>query len=145
MPLPVPTPTTPAVTARSFETAVALARAAAADSGGSVLMVFDDLAVQVDPDDSPATIARNHDDLRATVVGRLLHRPLLSERAPLLGDVIETIENDHATRIPRGTAGIITDIVGGLAGVPITNLVVRFARRTVDYAHADLHTLRHLR
>lgn len=139
------TPTTPAVTARSFESAILLARAAAAETDGSVLMLFDDLAVQVDPGDSAATIARNHDAVRALVAARLAHRPLLTERAPLLGDVIETVEDDHATRIARGTAGIITDIVGGLAGTPITNLVVRFARRTVDYANADLHTLRHLR
>ena len=139
------TPTTPAVTARSFETAVALARGVAADSGGSVLMLFDDIAVQVDPGDSAATVARNHDAVRALVAARLAHRPLLTERAPLLGDVVETVEDDHATRIARGTAGIITDVVGGPGNAPITNLVVRFARRTVDYAHADLHTLRHLR
>ena len=139
------TPTTPAVTARSFETAVALARGVAADSGAPALMLFDDIAVQVDPGDSAATVTRNHDAVRAIIAARLAHRPLLTERAPLLGDVIETVEDDHATRIARGTAGIITDIVGGLAGAPITNLVVRFARRTVDYANADLHTLRHLR
>lgn len=141
----MPTPSTPAVTARRFETAVALARAATSESGESVLMIFDDLAVQVDPGDSATTIAHNHDALLAQVAARLLHRPLLSDRAPSLGDVIETVDDDHGTRIPRGTAGIVTDVVGGLNGTPITNLVVRFARRTVDYANADLHTLRHLR
>jgi hypothetical protein len=138
-------PVTPAVTARSFETAVALACAAAAERNEPVLMIFDDLAVQVDPGDGPATVARNHDALHALVAARLLHRPLLSERAPMLGDVVETVQDDHGTRIPRGSAGIVTDLVGGLNGAPLVNLVVRFARRTVDYAHADLHTLRHLR
>jgi hypothetical protein len=137
-------PVTRAVTARSFETALRLAVDAVAD-GESVLMIFDDIAVQVDPGDGETTIARNHDAIRAQVAARLRHRPLLSERAPLLGDVVETVEDDHATRIARGTAGIVTDLVGGIGTAPLVNLVVRFARRTVDYAHADLHTLRHLR
>ncbi|WP_076072933.1 hypothetical protein [Sphingomonas montana] len=138
-------PTTRAVTARSFETAIALAVTVADETGEAAIMLFDDIAVQVDPGDSNTTVARNHDAIRALVAARLLHRPLLSERAPALGDVIETVDDDHATRIPRGTAGIVTDLVGGIGTAPLVNLVVRFARRTVDYAHADLHTLRHLR
>lgn len=132
-------PHIPAVTGRHFETAIALAMRAAVETGGSVLMIFADIAVQVDPGDDAATIARHYDETAALAFTRLAAMPLVSEKLPVLGDIIETLVDDHSTRTMKGTKGIVTDIEPG------GRIVVRFARRTVDYVPEDFGELRFVR
>ncbi|MDB5686701.1 MAG: hypothetical protein JWR77_1290, partial [Rhizorhabdus sp.] len=84
-------PTIPAVTGRSFEATVQLAIQAASENQGPVVMMFTDIAVQVDPGDDAATIARNYDETAALILIRLSAMPLLTERAPKRGDIIETL------------------------------------------------------
>ena len=139
-----PVPTIPAVTGRRFEATIALAMQAARESGGPALMVFADIAVQVDPGDDAATIARNYDETAALVLVRLGARPLLTERAPARGDIIETLVDDHSTRTMKGSAGIVTDIEAGFDDA-VHKIVVRFGRRTVDYVPEDFKDLRHVR
>jgi hypothetical protein len=135
-------PTIPAVTGRSFESTARMASELAMSSRTSTLMVFDDVAVQVDPGDSAETAAANHDATVEALRMKFTKLPLLSQRRPERGDVIVTETDDHATKIMKGSGGIVTevDLNDGIA----TKTVIRFARRTVDYAEADLPTLRHL-
>ncbi len=144
-PLPTtPPPTTPAVTGRSFEATIELATQAARESAGPVVMIFSDIAVQVDPGDDAATIARHYDETAAAVLVRLRAMPLVTERVPRPGDIIETLVDDHSTRTMKGSAGIVTDVDSGM-GAAVHRLVVRFARRTVDYVPEDFKDLRYLR
>jgi hypothetical protein len=139
-----PVPTIPAVTGRSFEGTIQLAMHAARDCGGPVVLLFSDIAVQVDPGDDAATIARNYDETAALVLVRLTAMPLVSDRTPVRGDIIETLVDDHSTRTMKGSAGIVTDVDVG-APDEVFKIVVRFARRTVDYVPEDFGELRYLR
>ena len=132
------------VTGRSFETTVQLARQAVVETGGPVMMLFADIAVQVDPGDDMATITRNYDETAALVLVRLSAMPLVTERTPRRGDIIETLVDDHSTRTMKGSAGIVTDIESSL-GDAVHKIVVRFMRRTVDYVPEDFKDLRYLR
>lgn len=143
-PVTTPLPTTPAVTGRSFEGTTQLAMRAARESGGSVIMMFSDIAVQVDPGDDAATIARNYDETAAAILARLRAMPLLTERTARCGDIIETLVDDYSTRTMKGSAGIVTDVEAG-TGDAVHRIVVRFARRTVDYLPEDFKDLRYLR
>ncbi|KRB82946.1 hypothetical protein ASE00_13205 [Sphingomonas sp. Root710] len=133
-----------AVTGRSFEGTVALAMQAATETGGPVMMFFADIAVQVDPGDDAATVARNYDETAALVFARLAARPLLTERAPQRGDIIETLVDDHSTRTMKGAAGVVTDVETSL-GDAVHRIVVRYAKRTVDYVPEDFEDLRFVR
>ncbi|KKC26246.1 hypothetical protein [Sphingomonas sp. SRS2] len=133
-----------AVTGRSFEATIALAMQAVVETGGPVLMLFADIAVQVDPGDDARTIARNYDDMAGIVFARLGARPLLTERAPQRGDIIETLVDDHSTRTMKGVAGIVTDVEAGLDDA-VHKIVVRYAKRTVDYVPEDFKDLRFVR
>jgi hypothetical protein len=137
-------PTIPAVTGRSFETTVQLALQAALEAHGPVMMMFSDIAVQVDPGDDADTIARNYDETAAMVLVRLMAMPLLTERAPVRGDIIETLVDDHLTRTMKGVAGIVTDVDSGTRE-EVHKIVVRFGRRTVDYLPEDFKDLRYIR
>jgi hypothetical protein len=139
-----PVPTIPAITGRSFEATVQLAILAAREAAGPVMMMFADVAVQVDPGDDSATIARHYDETTALVFARLAARPLVTERTPIRGDIVETLVDDHSTRTMKGTAGIITDVEAS-AWNEISKIVVRYARRTVDYVPEDFKDLRHVR
>lgn len=133
-----------AVTGRSFEGTIALAMQAAAETGEPVMMFFADIAVQVDPVDDAATVARNYDETAALVFARLAARPLLTERAPQRGDIIETLVDDHSTRTMKGAAGVVTDVEASLGGA-VHRIVVRYAKRTVDYVPEDFKDLRFVR
>ena len=139
-----PLPTTPAVTGRSFEATTQLAIEAARQSGGAVIMMFSDIAVQVDPGDDAATIARNYDETAAAILARLRAMPLVTGRAPHVGDIIETLVDDHSTRRMKGSAGIVTDVDAGMDQA-VHRIVVRFGRRTVDYVPEDFKDLRYVR
>ena len=133
-----------AVTGRSFETTIQLALQAVIETGGPVMMMFADIAVQVDPGDDAATVTRNYDETAGLVFTRLAARPLLTERAPQRGDIIETLVDDHSTRTMKGAAGIVTDIEAGMSDA-VHKIVVRFARRTVEYVPEDFKDLRFVR
>jgi hypothetical protein len=107
-------------------------------------MMFADIAVQVDPGDDAETITRNYDEAAALVLVRLRAMPLLTKRAPIRGDIIETLVDDHSTRTMKGTAGIVTDVEAS-ASEAVHKIVVRFARRTVDYLPEDFKDLRFVR
>jgi hypothetical protein len=139
-----PVPTIPAVTGRSFEATIELAMRASIEARGPVMMMFSDIAVQVDPDDDTATIARNYDETSALVLVRLQAMPLVTERTPVRGDIIETLVDDHLTRTMKGTPGIVTDVDAG-AKDEVFRIVVRFGRRTVDYVPEDFKDLRYIR
>ena len=133
-----------AVTGRSFETTAQLALQAVVETGGPILMMFADIAVQVDPGDNAGTIARNYDETAGLVLARLSALPLLTERAARRGDVIETLVDDHSTRTMKGSVGIVTDIETSL-GDAVHKIVVRYAKRTVDYMPEDFKDLRFVR
>jgi hypothetical protein len=137
-------PTIPAVTGRSFESTVRLAIQAGLETHGPVIMMFADIAVQVDPGDDAETITRNYDEAAALILVRLSAMPLLTERAPIRGDIIETLVDDHSTRTMKGAAGIVTDVEAS-AREEVHKIVVRFARRTVDYLPEDFKDLRYIR
>ena len=137
-------PTIPAVTGRSFEATIQLAMQAAHETDGPVMMMFSDIAVQVDPGDDAGTIARNYDDTAALVLVRLTAMPLVTDRVPIRGDIIETLVDDHSTRTMKGSAGVVTDVDAG-APAEVFKIVVRFARRTVDYLPEDFKDLRYVR
>jgi hypothetical protein len=137
-------PTIPAVTGRSFEAAIRLAMQAVLETQGPVMMMFSDIAVQVDPGDQAETIARNYDETAAIVLARLKAMPLVTERTPVRGDLIETLVDDHFTRTMKGSAGIVTDVDGGTMN-EVFKIVVRFGRRTVDYLPEDFQDLRYIR
>jgi hypothetical protein len=139
-----PVPTIPAVTGRSFEATVQLALQAVLETQGPVMMMFSDIAVQVDPGDDAATIVRNYDETAAMVLVRLQAMPLVTERTPVRGDIIETLVDDHLTRTMKGTLGVVTDVDAG-AKDEVFKLVVRFGRRTVDYVPEDFKDLRYIR
>jgi len=44
----------------------------------------------------------------------------------------------------KGSAGIVTDVDAGMGGA-VHRIVVRFARRTVDYVPEDFKDLRYVR
>lgn len=138
-------PIVPSVTARSFETCLALALEAVASLGTSVMMIFDDIAVQVDPDDDRSTIISHYDATVVTVRRHLAQMPLLSDngREIGIGDLVEPVKDDHFNRIRAGAAGIVTHVDRG-NGV-IDKIVVRYAHRKVDYGTEDLEMLRFLR
>lgn len=138
------TPIISAVTGRSFEGTIALAMQAVTETGGPVVMFFADIAVQVDPGDDAATIARNYDETAGLVFARLAARQLLTERAPQRGDIIETLVDDHSTRTMKGAAGVVTDVETSL-GDAVHKIVVRYAKRTVDYVPEDFKDLRFVR
>ena len=133
-----------AVTGRSFEGTIDLAIQAVEETGGPVLMMFADIAVQVDPGDAAETIARNYDETAGLIFARLGARPLLTERAAQRGDIIETLVDDHSTRTMKGMAGIVTDVETTL-GDEVHKIVVRYAKRTVDYLPEDFKDLRFVR
>jgi len=137
-------PTIPAVTGRSFEATVQLALQAVRETQGPVMMMFSDIAVQADPGDDAGTIARNYDETAAMVLVRLQAMPLVTERTPVRGDIIETLVDDHLTRTMKGTVGIVTD-VDRTTPNEVFKIVVRFARRTVDYVPEDFKDLRYVR
>lgn len=137
-------PMIPAITGRSFEATVQLAIRAVQETHGSVMMMFADIAVQVDAGDDAATIARNYDETAALVLVRLSAMPLLTERAPVRGDIIEALVDDHSTRTMKGSAGIVTDVEAD-GRDEVHKIVVRYARRTVDYVPEDFKDLRHVR
>ncbi len=139
-----PITTTPAVTGRRFEAATELAMRAARETQSPVMMLFADIAVQVDPGDDARTIARHYDETAALVFARLGDHPLVTERTPICGDIIETLADDHSTKTMKGSAGIVTDIEASGGGA-VHRIVVRFARRTVDYVPEDFKDLRYLR
>ncbi len=137
-------PTLIAVTGRSFEATVQLALQAVRETQGSVMMMFSDIAVQVDPGDDAATIMRNYDETAALVLVRLSAMPRLTERVPVRGDIIESLVDDHSTRTMKGTPGIITDVEAS-SDQAVHKIVVRYARRTVDYLPEDFKELRYVR
>lgn len=137
-------PTIPAVTGRSFEGTIQLAMQAARENDGPVMMMFSDIAVQVDPGDDAAMIARNYDETTALVLVRLTAMPLMTDRTPIRGDIVETLVDDHSTRTMKGSVGIVTDVDAG-APNEVFKIVVRFARRTVDYVPEDFKDLRYVR
>lgn len=136
---------TPALTARSFSTAVHLSMEASAATDDSVLLVHDDVAVQVDPGDDAATISANYDATVAELRARMTDMPRLSDRVREVreGDMIETLSDDHYTRVMRGAFGIVTHVED--AGQQQGGIVVRFAKRTVNYEPADFQVLRFAR
>lgn len=136
---------TPALTARSFWTAVNLAMEASAATRDSVLLVHDDVAVQVDPDDDAETISANYDATMAEIRARMTDMPKLSDKIRQVkeGDMIETLTDDHYTRVMRGAFGIVTHVED--AGQQEGGIVVRFAKRTVNYEPADFPVLRFAR
>jgi hypothetical protein len=101
-------------------------------------------AAKANPGDAAATIARNYDETAGLVLARLSALPLLTERAARRGDVIETLVDDHSTRTMKGSVGIITDIETSL-GDAVHKIVVRYAKRTVDYVPEDFKDLRFVR
>jgi len=123
---------------------VQLAVRAASQSAGSVMLIFADIAVQVDPGDDAATIARNYDQMSVLVHARLNALPLLTGRSPVRGDIIETLVDDHSTRTMKGTAGIVTEVESNGRDA-VHKIVVRFARRTIDYIPEDFGQLRYVR
>lgn len=137
----------PAITARSFETAVMMAIESATASGDTVMLMFDDIAVQVDPGDDRETVTINYDHTVGLLKARLLgDRQLLSERGrtPMRGDLVETVEDDYNTRIMKGSGGIVTEVEHDECD-KVCRIVVRFARRTDDYIPVDFQTLRYIR
>ena len=142
--VPEPIPHIPAITGRHFEATIDLAIRAASETAGPVMMIFADIAVQVDPGDDAATIARNYDETAALVLVRLEAMPRVSEKAPVPGSIIETLVDDHSTKTMKGSAGIVTDVESD-GGRVVHKIVVRFARRTVDYVPEDFHELRFVR
>lgn len=139
-----PVDTIPSVTGRRFEATVDLAIRAARQAEGPVILVFADIAVQVDPGDDAATIARNYDETAALVGARLRDLPLLTGRTPDRGDILETLVDDHSTKIMKGSAGVITEIERNHQN-EVHKVVVRFGRRTVDYVPEDFAQLRYVR
>lgn len=137
--------TTPCVTGRSFENTIGLAVQQASETGNSVMMVFDDVAVQIDPGDGVVAASRHFHHTEQQVLSRMSRQPLLADRVRrvAVGDIVETLEDDHFTKVRAGSAGIVTD-VAETEGV-IEQIVVRFARRTVDYQPADFGHLRYVR
>jgi hypothetical protein len=140
-----PIPTRPAVTSRSFETAVQLAVDHANATGMETLLVFDHVFVEVLPGETVVSVTENFLAAEKLVVDRFENKPLLSEAGRLVkaGDIIETMTDDHYTHIGRGSFGLVTNVrVENDSAYTIT---VRFSRRTVDFAKEDFQTLRYIR
>jgi hypothetical protein len=137
-------PTRPAVTSRSFETAVQLAVDHANTTGVETLLVFDHVYVEVLPGDTTAATAENFLAAEKLVVGRLGHRPLLSDpgRSIKPGDLVETMTDDHYTHINKGSFGLVTNV--RIENDSAYTITVRFSRRTVDFARDDFKTLRYV-
>ena len=138
-------PTIPSVTARSFETAVAMAVKHVEATGTAALLHFDGIAVEVEPGDTAAVVTDQFLTTERLVLERLARMPLLSdaERGVKAGDIVETRTADHFTRIQQGSFGLVTEVLEGEEGVQ--KITVRFARRTVDYETVDFETLRYAR
>ena len=138
--------TTPCISGRNFDEAAKAAADLANRTSDSVLLSFDDVAVQVDPGDSLTAISRNYDETLANVRRRLTPtQPLVSDagRTPTPGDLIETQIDDHFTRLMKNTVGIVTNV--DVSNDEVSKVVVRFARRTVDFVPEDFPTLRYFR
>lgn len=138
-------PTIPSVTARSFETAVAMAVQHVETTGATTLLHFDGVAMEVEPGDTADMVAEQFLTTEQLVLERIARMPLLSgtERRVKAGDVVETLTDDHFTRIQQGTFGLVTEVLECEEGVQ--KITVRFARRTVDYEPVDFGTLRYAR
>lgn len=138
-------PTRPAVTSRSFETAVQLAVDHANTTGLETLLVFDHVFVEVMPGDTVATATDGFLDAEKLVNARLEHRPSLSEPGRLVqpGDLVETLTDDHYTHINKGSFGLVTNV--RIENDSAYTITVRFSRRTVDFAREDFPTLRYVR
>lgn len=138
-------PTRPAVSSRSFETAVQLAVDHANATGVEVLLVFDHVFVEVLPGDTTTSAAENFLAAEHLVVARLNNRPLVSDPGRLvkLGDVIETTTDDHYTHIAKSSFGIVTNV--RVENEIAHTITIRFSRRTVDFAREDFETLRYVR
>ncbi|AYJ86553.1 hypothetical protein D3Y57_11955 [Sphingomonas paeninsulae] len=136
--------TTPAVTSRSFETAVQLAVDHANATGVETLLVFDHVFVEVLPGDTATTAAENFLAAEKLVIARLGNRPLLSESGRLvkLGDLIETMNDDHYTHVNKGSFGLVTNV--RVENDSVYTITIRFSRRTVDFAREDFQTLRYV-
>jgi hypothetical protein len=131
--------------ARRIETAAEAAVAAAKRDDAVVLLVFRGVAVEIGPEHDAASAIAAHDAAIADIVDRETEHPLLRDLTPERGDVVETLEDDHFTRIPKGTIRLVvatTEREG--PGAP-TAIAVRFATRSVDYDEADYAGLRHVR
>jgi plastocyanin len=137
-------PTIPAVTSRSFETAVQLAVDHANATGVETLLVFDHVFVEVMPGDTVTRAAENFLAAETLVVARLGNRPLLSEPGRLVkpGDIVETMTDDHYTHIVTGSFGLVTNV--RVENDRAHTITVRFSRRTVDFGHEDFQTLRYV-
>jgi hypothetical protein len=137
-------PTRPAVTSRSFETAVQLAVDHANATGVETLLVFDHVFVEVLPGDTATMTAENFLAAEKLLIARLSNKPLLSEAGRLvkLCDLVETMTDDHYTHVSKGSFGLVTNVrVENDSAYTIT---VRFSRRTVDFAREDFQTLRYV-
>jgi hypothetical protein len=136
--------TRPAVTSRSFETAVQLAVDHANATGEETLLVFDHVFVEVLPGETGVTVAENFLAAEKLVIARLGNRPLLSEpgRSVELGDLVETMTDDHYTHINKGSFGLVTNV--RVENDTAHTITVRFSRRTVDFARDDFETLRYV-
>jgi hypothetical protein len=136
--------TTPAVTSRSFETAVQLAVDHANSTGVETLLVFDHVFVEVIPGDTAATASANFLAAEQLVIARLGNRPLLSDAGRLVkpGDLVETTNDDHYTHINKGSFGLVTNV--RVENDSAHTITVRFSRRTVDFAREDFETLRYV-
>ena len=139
--------TVPCLTGRRFDALALAAHDMATQSASSVMLAFDDVCVQVDPGDDVATIGRNYDQTLAHVHRRLAVHPLLSEgaRRPQIGDLIETIRDDHSTNVMAGTGGIVTNVEIDAGQTVPHKLVLRYGRRTVEYVLEDMPILRFIR
>jgi hypothetical protein len=140
----IPIPTRPAVTSRSFETAVQLAVEHANTTGTETLLVFDHVFVEVLPGETVASATETFLAAEKSVVARLSNRPLLSEPGRLVkpGDLIETMTDDHYTHIGKGSFGLVTNV--RIENDSAYTITVRFSRRTVDFAREDFGTLRYV-
>lgn len=130
--------------ARRLETAAQGAVEAAEAGKVPVLLVFCDVAVEVAPGDDVQSAIAAHDAAVAAIVERETDHPLLSDVPPQRGDVVETLEHDHFTRIPKGTIGLVSATTEA-DGAAASHITVRFAVRAVDYESADFERLQHAR
>jgi len=130
---------------RRIEAAAQAAVDAANASGSVTMLVFRHVAVAVSPGDDVASAIAAHDVAIADIVERETLHPLLSDVPPRRGDVVETLEDDHFTKIPRGTIGLVAATTQADERSAPTAIAVRFAVRGVDYESADFVRLRHVR
>ncbi len=113
-------------------------------NGASTMVVFRGVAVTVSKGQTVEEIVEAHDRMLAAIVESETIHPLLSDLPPRRGDVVETLEDDHYTRIAKRTIGLVTAVTAEDGENP-SAITVRFAIRSVDYEPADYIRLRHVR